>query len=128
MPRRFSGHVPEVSARTRSYDRAVSNAAYALIGVVVGGAVTAAVQIGVAVVLARRAEKAEWLVASRLVSEELERLATDLQSMIDQGVTPSFPADERFLSTDLWESHRTVIARELPDSDKGDDLWRGLAS
>jgi hypothetical protein len=108
-------------------DPIVSSGVYALIGVVAGGGVTAAVQIGVGVFMARRAEKAEWRVAARLVSEELDRLLLDLENLIERGTTPLIPIDERYLSTTLWEDQRAVIARELPDSKEGDKFWRGLA-
>src|SRR5262249_60365834 len=86
----------------------VSSGAYALIGVLVGGLLTAATQIGIGLFMSRRTERAEWKIASRLVTEELERLMNDLRLIIEGGATPSVPTDERFLSSAFWDEHHTV--------------------
>jgi len=105
----------------------VSTGVYALIGVVLGGGIAAASQIGIGIFMARRAATAEWRVAVRLVSEELERLMLELRALIEHGTTPTMPLHEGYLSTKLWEEYRTVIARELPNDSAGDEFWRGLA-
>jgi hypothetical protein len=104
----------------------MSSGVYALIGVLLGGGLTVGAQIGVGVFMARRAENAEWKIANRLVSEELERLMLDLRALIEHKVTPYQPIDDRYLSTELWEKYREVIARKLPDDSAGDGFWKGL--
>jgi hypothetical protein len=105
----------------------VNAGTYALAGVVLGGVVTSASQIGVGWWQARRTGRAEWLVASRLVSEELERMMLDLRGLIESAVVPPFALDESFLDTSAWDEYRAVIARELQDDPAGDEVWRGLA-
>lgn len=115
----------------------MSNGVYALIGVVLGGLVTLVVQGGLAWWQAkrsdeaeRRADDAEWLVAARLLSEELLRLIWDLNAMISAGVIGEGLAaagSRRWFDTTLWEQYRAVAARHLPNDETGDKFWRALA-
>jgi hypothetical protein len=100
----------------------MSSGFYALVGVLVGGAITA----GIDWWNSRRRAKADWLVASRLVSDELERLIADLRGMIEHRIVPPnlLPS---FLDTRLWDEYRAVVARELKNDGSGDAFWRGLS-
>jgi hypothetical protein len=64
----------------------MSSGAYALLGVVLGGIVTLFVQGGLSWWQEKRANKTDWLVASRLLSDELLRLMSDMKAMIGAGV------------------------------------------
>jgi hypothetical protein len=97
----------------------MSSGVYALLGVLLGGAVT----VGVTWWQGWRAAKVEWFTANRLVSHELERLMIDLRDLIRSGI-PSFMPDT-FMSTPVWHEYRATIARELKNNDEGDELWRG---
>ncbi|MHB8641418.1 MAG: hypothetical protein ACYDA3_00805 [Gaiellaceae bacterium] len=106
----------------------MSSGLYALIGVLLGGGLTAATQVFVGLFTTKRNDQREWKIAVRLVSEDLMRTMLELRGMVENGTTPFVPIDDRFMSTQLWEQYRSVIARELPDSDQGEDFWTALAA
>jgi hypothetical protein len=77
---------------------------------------------------AQRAEAGDWRTAARLVSDELERLLWDLSRVIRTRRVPEAPLPAgTFLATSSWDEHRPVIARIIPDTDEGDELWMGLS-
>jgi hypothetical protein len=100
----------------------MSSGVYALLGVLLGGLVT----VGASWFQTWRTQRAEWLVANRLLTDELERLMVDLSLLIQHGVVPPRQG-EGFLDTSAWEQHSTVIARALPNNAKGDKFWRELS-
>jgi hypothetical protein len=69
--------------------------------------------------------KADWLVASRLISDELDHLIVDMRGMIEHRMVPNMPS--AFLDTRLWDEYRAVVARELKNDGSGDELWRGVS-
>jgi hypothetical protein len=100
----------------------MSSGVYALMGVLLGGVVT----LGVSWFQAWRSRRSEWLVAARLLADELERLMVDLGMVIRTGVVPARQG-EGFLDTSAWDTYSTVIARELPNNAAGDAFWRELS-
>ncbi len=99
----------------------MSSGVYALLGVLLGGLVT----VGANWFQAWRTARSEWLVASRLLTDELERLMVDLRLLVQNSTVPLRPGTS-FLDTSVWEEYRTVIARGLPNPE-GDRFWRELS-
>jgi hypothetical protein len=108
----------------------VSAGIYALIGVVVGGFITVGGQAALAWWQAKKRGEAEWLVAARLVSAELDRLLQVLRAIILDGeVSPTYFV-AGFFSTAAWEQHHATVARWLPNDPNdptSDEFWRGLS-
>jgi hypothetical protein len=105
----------------------MSNGVYALLGVLLGGVITA----GVTWWQGWRAARAEWLVATRLISDEIRQVMRDLKFLIENGKPPGYMltgGGDTFLSTAAWDEHRAVIARGLENNPTGDQLWRGLSN
>jgi hypothetical protein len=84
----------------------VSAGVYALIGVIVGGLLSFGGQVALTWWQAKKAGEAEWVVANRLISDELERLMRDLDDLLQEGKVPLNRRDD-FLSTSLWEELRS---------------------
>ena len=99
----------------------MSSGVYALLGVLLGGLVTA----GVTWSQGWRAARVEWLTASRLISHEVEQLILGLRDLIAGGVPSYMP--ETFMASPLWDEYRSAIARGLKNDDEGDEFWRGLS-
>jgi hypothetical protein len=89
----------------------VTAALFGLVGVIVGGVLNG----GVAYVLERRQERANGIVAARLVSHELGMLSGHFEHLhklnLAAGLLP-VP-----VTTREWEVHRTVLARVLSPAD-----------
>jgi hypothetical protein len=100
----------------------MSNGVYALLGVLLGGLVTA----GVSWWQSWRAARMEWQVVSRLITDELEQMMTDLAGFVSLSRIPAGFRDD-LLSSALWEEHRALVARGIKNDAKGDEFWRGLS-
>jgi hypothetical protein len=75
----------------------------------------------------RRASKREWRVAARLVSDELLRMMENMRFVIRTSTPPPREIMGEFLRTQSWGQYQAVIARELPDNERGTLAWYGLA-
>lgn len=74
----------------------------------------------------RRREKGDWVMASRLVADDLGRAALDLQQVVESGLVPS-TMDDSFLVAFAWEEYRPVFARAIPNNQEGDTFWFGMS-
>src|SRR4051812_24382442 len=100
----------------------MSSGVYVLLGVLLGGFVTA----GVNWWQGWREAQTEWQVASRLITDELEQMMSDLAGFVQLSRVPTGFRDD-LLSSALWDDHRAVVARGIKNDPKGDEFWRGLS-
>ena len=105
----------------------MESAIFGLVGVIVGGLITA----GSNFVLARRQERASTATESRIHAADLKRAARliDLELLYAQAAAVRFIEKRRWWSEDLelvtesWQQYRAIVAPELSWDD-----WHGLAT
>jgi hypothetical protein len=76
--------------------------------------------------LIRRRERADWVVAARLVARDLRQAARDLAYALECGFVP-LTMEPSFLAIPAWEEYGPVFARAIPNSDDGDRFWFGMS-
>jgi hypothetical protein len=94
----------------------MTGAIFSLIGVVVGGLLTAAIQA----VQQGRSDRATARAASRLLSAELSEQHVFLDTLINQGT--AIPTDAELPAVSAWPEYRAVMARRLDD-----ETWQAVA-
>jgi hypothetical protein len=75
-----------------------------------------------------RRKRSVVFLAKRLVAEELQTIATHLELLITDGVTPPIESAERrmrFMPTSMWEANKQTLAAKNVMSD---DDWLGTAA
>src|SRR5687768_9409152 len=84
-------------------------AIFGLVGVVIGGVITGAVELW----LEKRREGAAVHTARLLVADELQTSWMHLDAMVEAGDAPDPLSDERrarFLPTTMWHAHKVTLA------------------
>lgn len=93
-----------------------------LVGVLVGGFVTA----GVEMFRDWRSDRATIRTATRLIRGELAGIDLELQLLLEHGVTPPrLPDASNFLPSVLWRDYRSTLARSRV---LNDDSWDFLSA
>ena len=92
------------------------SAIFGLVGVVVGGLLTATFQLW----QERRSDRAEARAASRLLSAELSEQHVFLDALVKQD--PEVPRNDRWPPVAAWPEYRAAMARLLDD-----ETWQALA-
>ena len=94
----------------------MTGAIFSLIGVVVGGLLTAAIQA----VQQGRSDRATARAASRLLSAELSEQHVFLEALVSRGTAT--PVDDELPAVSAWPEYRSVMARLLDD-----ETWQAVA-
>ena len=97
-------------------------AIFGLLGVIVGGLITA----GTNFFLAHRSDRAERRQGTRLVADEIDTLLLSLVEISDYERTPQRGLENdaaAFLPNQEWLAHKTILARSV-----GDNVWDDLAA
>lgn len=75
--------------------------------------------------LVKRKEKSDWEEAVRFVARDLRRIVRDLSGILFTGMVP--PLDATMLPTAAWDRVDPVFARQIPNSDEGENFWFGIS-
>ncbi len=94
----------------------MTGAIFGLIGVIVGGLLTAAIQA----VQQARSDRATARAASRLLSAELSEQHVFLDALVNQDAAR--PLDSELPAVSAWPEYRAVMARLLED-----ESWQAVA-
>jgi hypothetical protein len=101
----------------------VTTGIFTLVGVIVGGLLTGAVDL----YIERRKRQALIFMAKRLVGDDLSTIVIHLDGLIERGTAPLSDEQRRakFMPTSAWETHRETLAQKGAVSD---DDWQELSS
>lgn len=87
----------------------MTEAIFGFVGVIVGALLSGATTM----LIERRREGKDAIVAARLVSEEISMIQGEVESWITNRLVP----ERLVLKHDAWDTHKQILARSLPPPD-----------